>query len=1015
MAEPLASCPRCGTPLEPGPSEAERLNCPRCMEAEAVPTSRSRFWKVFLVSAGLAITGVATFLVANLTGITARLIEKPVAGVRLPLREVKKSDEPVAPEDPSERCELRVFANAGGVPVVGLTSPGKMSGIRSGDYGNKGRLARELIRQSVLMALRDRMNLTARDGSIGDPMPAGTPAEVFEVDTLFPYTNKGTLLLCRTDGSKRVALLERMLRKENDLTDYLSLTVEGEALAMAELPQALGKAGIKAGPAPIADDGRLDGGIEAKLRRMAFPSQFAAVRETHAAIHKGGASHERLGGLARGYANLGILTDYQWDAASKAYQARALLYAQRLVTAKPNSPLGLWHRAYAETLVGLHAAALKDLQEAKRLADALAESERPAPPGWVALIDASCRYNADALAGARKGPDAELAALLHVLCMELPGQTIVALHSARAAISADPLCFRAHDTLCEVAGVSNLHVATLIAPNALTSLVPREIASIPGVPDVAGMSGDEIALTRALDDASDPLRDPTEPSWGALARIVRETRFAFTWRRLHFMSRLWNVPTREYWNEVRSLVQGHRYFPFLEAMVYEPNNLPDFRSFAEGIDNSDFGMNSRHMTRMFTYELVPKAGDPLFNHCILMGDWVTRDLAALVNDSRKKNSPNDTHYLLTVSPRNPFAMGLLVEDDWQNAEAHLDEWRNVAGGHPSFIGSLAKQYAKLGRAEDAQKALKQYIALSPDHWAYVALADQHKKTGDTTRWLATLNEFLVQSEDRGLDHARVRVDIAEALMNQGRFEEARPYADAAATTGAAWAMATAQKCAEGRKDWDTAEKWVRANALRYPNMFFDWLNFCLRTGHGDIDAARDWMIEYYESQENQTAPETVLALSGLFIMKGEPEKPLDALQNLGETQGSNLKIDQAILAMLASAASMAGDWKRVDWAAKKFVERYEASEPALAAILSKLREAVAKGGPNGLDLNAIDALIASASVPNQSRIAYLTAGYLAGRKRNIDALNYWRKVKPEAEISSWWRLVAESRRRRVSS
>src|SRR5205807_2123191 len=82
----------------------------------------------------------------------------------------------------------------------------------------------------------------------------------------------------------------------------------------------------------------------------------------------------------------------------------------------------------------------------------------------------------------------------------------VAVRSARAAILANPEDFRAHDALCEASGVGNLHVATTIAPEALAKMVPARIAALPGLPDAARQAAerrDELAMTRALDEAAD--------------------------------------------------------------------------------------------------------------------------------------------------------------------------------------------------------------------------------------------------------------------------------------------------------------------------------------------------------------------------------------------------------------------------------------------------------------------------------------------------------------------------------
>ena len=54
----------------------------------------------------------------------------------------------------------------------------------------------------------------------------------------------------------------------------------------------------------------------------------------------------------------------------KVFKARSLLYAQRLVVRRPESPWGRWHRAYAYALAGRHRRAIEDLAGAKTLAEA---------------------------------------------------------------------------------------------------------------------------------------------------------------------------------------------------------------------------------------------------------------------------------------------------------------------------------------------------------------------------------------------------------------------------------------------------------------------------------------------------------------------------------------------------------------------------------------------------------------------------------------------------------------------
>ena len=59
--------------------------------------------------------------------------------------------------------------------------------------------------------------------------------------------------------------------------------------------------------------------------------------------------------------------------------------------------------------------------------------------------------------------------------------------AARLVLARDPECYRACDAMCRVPGVSNLHEATAIGPQALDGIFPSRLKSLaPVLP--AGMS-----------------------------------------------------------------------------------------------------------------------------------------------------------------------------------------------------------------------------------------------------------------------------------------------------------------------------------------------------------------------------------------------------------------------------------------------------------------------------------------------------------------------------------------------
>ena len=83
--------------------------------------------------------------------------------------------------------------------------------------------------------------------------------------------------------------------------------------------------------------------------------------------------------------------------------------------------------------------------------------------------------------------------------------------------------------------------------------------------------------------------------------------------------------------------------------------------------------------------------------------------------------------------------------------------------------------------------MKRYVELAPDHWGFETLANSYWQQKQPEKWKETLDESL-KHEDFALSHARSRVAIARYFMERKQWAGALPYADAAAETGAAWAM-----------------------------------------------------------------------------------------------------------------------------------------------------------------------------------------------------------------------------------
>ncbi len=701
-------------------------------------------------------------------------------------------------------------------------------------------LPREMVRQAVLIAARDELGASTRDEVIDDTQVVDKNAEKGTVEVIsFIRDNRSREQIRRVDREHIEALLAHQTpTKPGKNLDLLELLTSAEALSRERFPGVLKGLGVEGTPNAIENDAGLPEQVEDQLTSLGFVEVLLAVRKLHRAIRSDGESLARVGALVRGYALLGVLTEFQWHPAHRAFKARSLLYAQRLIARAPGSPWSSWHRAFALALVGRHREALADLNEAKIKAAGDAK-DAPAAPDWVELIDAYARYDSRRLAG-REGPQAKLAALLRMLALAYPRLTAVGLQADRNMILLEPHCFRAHDAMCDFFGVSTQHVSTVIGPQALDHFVREKLPAMIELPasvkDRLDGKPPVIEVAELFDKAGASDSDANEPSWGVLGHFLRETRFVQIFRRLYFMKVMLAVPVADYWNEVQQDVAGHRYRPYLEKLALPVRDTAEgFSKFADQVDMADIETTESPMTRSLWNLNRPRAKAAW--SIAMAHEDETAEMARSMAEAPEGNKADIAREILKVSPYHPYARSTLLTKDWDSVKDKAAQWEQESSDSPAVLAALGVHYGNIKNYAEAQRVLSRYIELSPDAWAYQSLAATYKEQGNPDRWKETLDEFLKKVEDPGLDHAKVRVEIANYYMGLKQWDKAKPYAEDAAATWAGWAMNCAAKCAEGEQDWQRAEAWYSRETERYPDSSWAvWYFFCKRTGQGNLEA-----------------------------------------------------------------------------------------------------------------------------------------------------------------------------------
>ena len=233
------------------------------------------------------------------------------------------------------------------------------------------------------MVAREEFGFVTRDVTLGEPVDRDSP-ECFHLKVLAWEHTPVEFTLRRGDQIiyEGTAVNEEchLLKKFRHLPQHALDT--GESVV-----EALKLAGYEHTPLPNGELQALPEEVEALLGRINTISQYAAVRRLHQLLEEHGESPAILGGLVRGYAHLSQMTLQLLDLRHRAFGARSLLYANRLVRLTPDSAVGEWHRAYAFTFMGYPVGAHEELEAAKTHANENTPESR-----WLELVRLSVGY-----------------------------------------------------------------------------------------------------------------------------------------------------------------------------------------------------------------------------------------------------------------------------------------------------------------------------------------------------------------------------------------------------------------------------------------------------------------------------------------------------------------------------------------------------------------------------------------------------------------------------------------------
>lgn len=949
-------------------------------------------------------------------------------------------------------------------------------------FAVQGMLTRELMRQSLLIAARDELGLSTRDRTLRETFAVAKPQSTFrpalELQGAVDVSRAFRLTLFRhhSDSTKRESAVkspsssaaavgqggdceivfdERVafdspssappkgaappVRPTRSFGDFPELSAEVERLSRTVYVQALKKAGYSGQRNTWKPDATLASDLATDVDEFDLIRLWSAIRRLHGLLRSSGESPVRLAALSRAYANLGSVTEVFWSPAHKAFKARALLYAERLLSKSNAHSEALRVRAYARMLAGLHAAALNDLSAADELEKRAPQKSSGIATPWNAAVRAAAEFDrgtllklAEVLEDPSAKPSEQSLANLaeYFLVVNTADNDVPLVRQAVAMLRLKrrPNCLRTIELLASLENVSSNRIAVEQYITELPKGLYNHIAALDTLPSMIS----SVLQTRPEDDAPEHAElefradliaglkaagradeDADEFSWAILGQLLEEMTFLHAQRRLQLEFRILAVPTDDSLAVLRPVVRHHPWAWYLQSYSRQPQALGD----AWRIGRDRFDMTELDLPVGFEVLRVPQMlQDKSFMNATSLP--LTRHQDDTHHDvvvcGRQYNRRSEQILLLQqISPHSPVLAADLIRADWlqmapdQRARALADAERHK--DEPMVLVAAAEWLLAHGHEADAITVMRRQQEIFPDFDTTFRLAALFQKQGNTEQWLKTLEESLGLPSP-GLQPYRVREMLARHYMALKEFDKALPYAEAAAECYSQWGLLVFADCHEALQHWDAASELHAAIAERYPDSRPLWFWFCARTGHADFETARTAMREFVVQRLPGKLTEDEANRIAVFAMIAADRQ--EAFRWVRALCGkSGIRFHMLYAALLADELHL--DIERDQLFKDTYIHLTPEQRPLLAKdtihkIIQLLEEDLKRGGKAQFTLEQIDALYDAKSDDNVLTYAHFwVARYVARHGTTAQAERHYRRVATSPNKS--YEVVAVAR------
>ena len=862
-------------------------------ETGRLPKTKKKSWWFERI-----ILGTIIFWVLGVGGIAwymRRSLEQTVASMQARTKESKR---------PSSRLQFskpRFIGATTDAPALLLDflAPSPQIGSGQENLTDLGLLQRELIRQSFLLTAREDFGVPTRDAVLGEELPWLDAVGIDGMLISSTLVSQRILQITVLTRSNQRSVAEYLLRApDHDTIPHLTSRLE--SMSREKFPEVLKRLGFVTRKAEQVAPAEIPVDIAERSQKLSCLSQFAVVRALHGRRRAAGESPETLTALARAYANLGLLTETHWHPAHKVFKARALLYAERAVNKYPGANSS-YTRAFVRALIGLHRDALEDLQAAAALLSP--DPSTTGKPEWAETVEAFCKFDPQRLAAESVGPQRPLACYLQLLFAESTQSPVLRRQAAQAVLEADPACVRALDIVTECAVLENARELITSAPQLFGKSLYVEMRSIPDLPeniqellanppeDPFGEMSHRVKLMQALQGFEMLEQESGEPSLAVVGQLLREMSFIQVRREMSARRELLFEDTNERLQQLQPLLEKHL---FRSLVNFNPTKDPGgFWAYRE-LDQQTM---AAHIESTEEPVIFATQYPPMIDKSLAHADRVFLDLLFKTRrektDVGKRQAARD---LRDVSPHAPATIAASIEHDWDYGAAHAAKWEQTFADNAQVQGALGKRYLTLKQFGDAERCLKRQLAVLPSQDSYRQLAVLYKMQRNDAEWVSLLEQSL-SSPAIGLEHVRCRVDLASHYQRVGDVPAAQVHADLAAESGADWALLCAADIHEKLQDWNGAEERLKQASDRFAEKSVDWYFWCRRTGHGDLEEARQRAEKVVPLLESHSYTRQKFQAALFHDLEGRPEKALEILKAAAkQSDDPYVKLHAALIA-----------------------------------------------------------------------------------------------------------------------